>query len=108
MLTPAVEALIALALEEDLGRGDVTSEAIFDAAATTSGRIIAKEPLIVAGVAIAAAVFARVDRDIRFVARVEDGRRLERGDVVAEVAGRTRAILGAERTALNFLQRLSG
>src|SRR5207247_4268601 len=50
----------------------------------------------------------RVDRDIRFVAGVEDGRRLERGGVVAEVAGRTRAVLGAERTALNFLQRLSG
>src|SRR5438067_699307 len=108
MLTPAVEALIALALEEDLGRGDVTSEAIFDAAATSSGQIVAKEPLIVAGVAVAAAVFARVDRQTRFVARAEDGKRLDKGEIVAVVDGHTRALLSAERTALNFLQRLSG
>ncbi|HWE30746.1 MAG TPA: nicotinate-nucleotide diphosphorylase (carboxylating), partial [Polyangia bacterium] len=62
-----MEALIALAIEEDLGRGDVTSEAIFDAAATSAGVIIAKEPLTVAGAAIAAAVFARVDGGTRVV-----------------------------------------
>jgi nicotinate-nucleotide pyrophosphorylase (carboxylating) len=108
LLTPAVEALIALALEEDLGRGDVTSEAIFAAGESASGQIVAKEPLTVAGVGVAAAVFARVDRDTRFVARVEDGARLERGGVVAAVEGRTRSLLSAERTALNFLQRMSG
>lgn len=108
MLTPAVEALIALALEEDLGRGDVTSEAIFGAGEAMSGQIMAKEPLTVAGLAVAAAVFARVDRETRFLARVEDGRRVEPGGIVAVVEGRTRALLAAERTALNFLQRLSG
>jgi nicotinate-nucleotide pyrophosphorylase (carboxylating) len=108
MLTPAVEALVALALEEDLGRGDVTSEAIFAACDTSSGQIVAKEPLVVAGVALAAAVFARVDRETRFVARLEDGARADKGAIVAVVEGRTRGVLSAERTALNFLQRLSG
>lgn len=108
MLTPAVEALIALALEEDLGRGDVTSEAIFEAAHASSGQIVAKEPLVVCGVAVAAAVFARVDRETRFVARTHDGQGVDRGAIVAVVEGRTRALLAAERTALNFLQRLSG
>jgi len=108
MLSPAVEALIALALEEDLGRGDVTSEAIFDAAAMSSGQIVAKEPLVVAGIAVAAAVFARVDRETRFVPRLLDGARADKGAIVAVVDGRTRALLSAERTALNFLQRLSG
>jgi nicotinate-nucleotide pyrophosphorylase (carboxylating) len=108
MLTPAVEALIALALEEDLGRGDVTSEAIFSAADAASGQIVAKETLVLAGVAVAAAVFARVDRETRFIARAADGKRLDKGEIVAVVEGRTRGLLGAERTALNFLQRLSG
>ena len=108
MLTPAVEALIALAIEEDLGRGDVTSEAIFDAAATTAGVIIAKEPLTVAGAAVAAAVFARVDGGTRVVVQAGDGSRVAKGDGVIRVEGRTRALLAAERTALNFLQRLSG
>ena len=108
MLSPAVEALIALALEEDLGRGDVTSEVIFAATDRSRGQIVAKEPLTVAGLAVAAAVFARVDGESRFVARVEEGARLERGAVVAEVEGRTRSLLSAERTALNFIQRMSG
>jgi nicotinate-nucleotide pyrophosphorylase (carboxylating) len=108
MLTPAVEALIALALEEDFGRGDVTSEAIFAATELSSGQIVAKEPLTVAGIAVAAAVFARVDHETRFVARVSDGARVDKGAIVAVVEGRTRALLSSERTALNFLQRLSG
>jgi nicotinate-nucleotide pyrophosphorylase (carboxylating) len=108
MLTPAVESLIALAIEEDLGRGDVTSEAIFSWSDMASGQIVAKEPLVLAGVAVAAAVFARVDRETRFIARVGDSKRLDKGEIVAVVEGRTRGLLGAERTALNFLQRLSG
>jgi nicotinate-nucleotide pyrophosphorylase (carboxylating) len=108
VVTPAVEQLIALALEEDLGRGDVTSEAIFDAGAAAAGRIIAKEPLVVAGVELARAVFARVDGRIRFEAVVADGQALAPGEPVALVAGPTRGLLAAERTALNFLQRLSG
>ncbi|MDB4968692.1 MAG: nicotinate-nucleotide pyrophosphorylase [Myxococcales bacterium] len=109
MLTPAVEALIALALEEDLGRGDVTSEAIFGATESSSAKIVAKEPLTVCGLEVVAAVFARVDRETRFSARVADGDVMTgKRDVVCVVEGRTRALLSAERTALNFLQRMSG
>ncbi|HEY7956701.1 MAG TPA: carboxylating nicotinate-nucleotide diphosphorylase [Polyangia bacterium] len=108
LLPPSVESLIALALEEDLGRGDVTSEVIFDDAAAARGRIVAKEPLVVAGIEIARAVFLRVDPEVRFDAVVAEGQRLESGEVVAQIAGRARSVLGAERTALNFLQRLSG
>src|SRR3954451_314494 len=108
MLSPAVQALIDLALEEDLGRGDVSSEVICAADARTAGRIVAKEPLTVAGVDVARVVFARVDAAARFDAVVADGQRLEKGEVVAQVSGLTRSLLSAERTALNFLQRLSG
>jgi nicotinate-nucleotide pyrophosphorylase (carboxylating) len=107
-LTPAVMALIELALEEDLGRGDVTSEAIFDASARARGRIIAKEPLVVAGVDVARAVFVRVDPATRCDLAVADGQAMQKGEVVCEVSGTARALLAAERTALNFLQRLSG
>src|SRR5262245_55626377 len=108
MLTPAVEALIALALEEDLGRGDVTSEAIFGAGHVSSGHLMAKEPLTICGLAVAARVFQRVDDDVHLVARVEDGQRVGKGGIVGIVEGRTRSLLAAERTALNFLQRMSG
>lgn len=108
MITPTVEALIALALEEDLGRGDVTSEAIFGPGETSAGQIIAKEPLVLAGLTVAAAVFRRVDGAVRFSPRSEEGQALGSGAVVATVEGPTRSLLAAERTALNFLQQLSG
>jgi nicotinate-nucleotide pyrophosphorylase (carboxylating) len=108
MMTPAMEALIALALEEDLGRGDPTSEAIFSSEAQASGRIVAKEPLVLAGAEVARAVFQRVDPALRCDPVAGDGQRLLPGEVVALVAGPTRSLLMAERTALNFLQRLSG
>ena len=108
MLSPATEALIALALEEDLGRGDVTSEVIFAPDAPAAGILIAKEPLVIAGVEVARAVFQRVDARTRCDLVVGDGQRLDKGEPVARVAGTARALLSAERTALNFLQRLSG
>jgi nicotinate-nucleotide pyrophosphorylase (carboxylating) len=108
MLPPSVDALIAMALEEDLGRGDVTSEVIFDEAAPASGQIIAKESLVVAGIEVARAVFLRVDPRSRFDAVVHDGQHVQKGEPVARVSGTARAVLASERTALNFVQRLSG
>src|SRR5439155_3054572 len=109
LLTPAMEALIALAIEEDLGRGDVTSDAIFGGStAELRGRVTAREPLVAAGLEVARAVFRRVDPAIRFDAALADGGRVDRGEVVALVTGPVRGVLGGERTALNFLQRLSG
>jgi nicotinate-nucleotide pyrophosphorylase (carboxylating) len=108
MLTPAMKQLVDLALEEDLGRGDVTSEAIFAVEDQCKGRIIAKEKLVVAGVDMARRVFHKVDKRVQFEAVVADGARLDKGEPVALIVGPTRGVLGAERTALNFLQRLSG
>ncbi len=105
-LAPHVERLLDLALEEDLGQGDVTSEATVDAAALGHGRFLAKEDLVVAGTAVAARVFERLGAACRFEAA--DGARVASGTSFGEAQGPMRALLGAERTALNFLQRLSG
>jgi nicotinate-nucleotide pyrophosphorylase (carboxylating) len=101
-----VERLIELAIEEDLLLGDVTSEATIDAAAAGEGRFLAKEDLVLAGTAVACRVFERLGADCRFDR--PDGARAARGDLVGTARGPVRALLGAERTALNFLQRLSG
>ena len=100
------ERLLDIALEEDLLLGDATSEATIDAAAAGAARFLAKEGLVLAGTAVAARVFERLGARCRF--EVEDGARLERGAWFGRVEGPTRALLAGERTALNFLQRLSG
>lgn len=100
--------VIEAALREDLGRGDPTSEALFEPDTFARAVIVAKEAGVVAGLPVAESVFRRVDPAIRFSARVVDGEWVEPGDVLAEVAGTGRALLAAERTALNFLQRMSG
>src|SRR3954469_12311173 len=98
-LTPAVEQLIALALEEDLGRGDVTSAAVLDAGARAEADIAARGPLVVAGLEVAAAVFRRVDAGLTVTARMIDGEAAAAGAVLASVAGPAAALLAAERTA---------
>lgn len=108
MITPATLRLIDLALDEDLGRGDVTSEAIFAPGTPVRGTLMAKQEIVLAGIEVAAAVFHRVDPHIEVRIRRHDGDVLSKGDAAAEVAGEARHVLGAERTALNFLQRLSG
>ena len=100
------ERLLDIALEEDILLGDATSEATIDAAAAGAARFLAKEGLVLAGTAVAARVFERLGARCRF--EVEDGARLERGAWFGRVEGPTRALLAGERTALNFLQRLSG
>ncbi len=97
------------ALAEDLGnRGDVTSASTLPPEAVRAARIIAKQDGVVAGLDVAAAVFHEVDAAIRFTPRVDEGARVRRGDLLAEVQGNARALLAAERTALNFLGRMSG
>ncbi len=109
-MTPSVDTLIDLALEEDLGRGDVTAETIFgrEGGAPARAILLAKQPLVVFGLEVAARVFARVDGSTRLAARVSDGARVEPKTILADVEGPVTAVLAAERTALNFLQRLSG
>jgi len=108
ILPPAVERLIELAIDEDLGRGDATSDALVDADALGDARIVAKEVLVLSGLDVAARVFERVDARIEATALAQDGTRVARGSSVMRVRGPARGMLGAERTALNFLQRLSG
>ncbi len=107
-LVPRIDHLIDLAIEEDAGLGDVTSRAIFSAKDQARGFIDAKEELVVCGLAIAARVFERVDRALKATPLVPDGERVKRGAQVLSVTGPTASMLTAERTALNFVQRLSG
>jgi nicotinate-nucleotide pyrophosphorylase (carboxylating) len=100
--------LIDLALDEDAGLGDVTSRAIFPAAHRSRAFIDAKQDLVVCGLEIAARVFARVDPALKVKLLARDGDQVKGGARVLAVAGPTAALLTAERTALNFLQRLSG
>lgn len=108
MLTPRTEHLIDLALEEDAGLGDVTSRAIFPVKHRSRAIIDAKQELILCGLAVAARVFARVDPALKVTLLARDGDRVKKGAAVLRVEGPTAALLTAERTALNFLQRLTG
>ncbi len=108
MLTPRTDHLIDLALDEDAGLGDVTSRTIFPPRHASRAVIEAKQDLVVCGLEIAARVFMRVDPALKVKLLARDGDRVRRGARVLAVAGPTAALLTAERTALNFLQRLSG
>jgi len=106
---PAVQRLIDLALDEDLGRGDVTTAVTVGNDATIAvADINAREPIVVFGIEVALAVFARVDPRIEARAVVADGAAVRPGDVLIALRGPAATLLAAERTALNFLQRLSG
>lgn len=108
MISPRTDHLIDLALDEDAGLGDVTSRAIFTARDRARAVIEAKQDLVVCGLAVAERVFTRVDPALRVRALKRDGDRVRRGTRVLDVRGPTAALLTAERTALNFMQRLSG
>lgn len=103
-----LDALIDLALAEDIGTGDITTEAAVAPQAAGRGIIVAKEPMVLAGVAVAGRVFERLDPDVRYQATRRDGDSVSPGETVVTMAGRLAGLLQAERTALNFLQRLSG
>ena len=108
-LSPSVyDDLVSRALAEDVGAGDVTTEATVPADARGRGVLLAKSPLVVAGMGVAAMAFALVDRSAVLTARVADGTTCEPGTIIGDVRGPARALLTAERVALNFLQRLSG
>ncbi|HSJ53134.1 MAG TPA: quinolinate synthase NadA [Anaerolineae bacterium] len=108
VLLRAAAPLIELAIAEDVGPGDATSESTIAAGAILTGRIVAKAYGVVAGLPVARAVFQRLDPAIRFVAHVADGQEVVPGELLAEATGPGRSLLAAERTVLNFLQRLSG
>ena len=104
-----VDILIKLALEEDLnGRGDTTSSAVIPESAMAAALLNCKEDCVCAGLAVAERVFKAVDRSLAWEPLVQDGDFCQSGAPLARISGRARALLTAERTALNFLQRLCG
>jgi nicotinate-nucleotide pyrophosphorylase (carboxylating) len=103
-----LNTLIDLALEEDIGGGDVTSESLIPETLQAETTILAKAEGVLAGVDLAKLVFIKVDPDLKFKVLLKDGVKLNRGDIIATVTGNARSILKAERLALNFLQKLSG
>ena len=105
----AAQELIRMAIEEDLGSGeDVTTQALIPDDQTGSVHIVAREPGILAGIAVAAMVFDEIDRTVALTPHAGDGDRLAVGQVVAEVSGRLQSLLVGERLCLNFLAHLSG
>lgn len=105
---PQVDKIIALALEEDIGSGDITTLSTIPPHTQAEGRFIAKEDTVLCGIDIAEKVFRTVDPSIRFTPHFQDGDTVHTGDVIAQVSGNAQGLLTAERTALNLLQRLSG
>ncbi len=104
----AVKELVRRALEEDIGPGDITTAALVPPEEEVSAEIVAGEPLVVAGLPVAAEVFAQLDARVVFEPLLADGSAVSAGARVAVVSGPAAPILTGERTALNFLQRLSG
>ncbi len=103
-----VKNIISLALQEDLGSGDVTTEAVYSGNREVEALLIAKEPGILAGLDIAGYIFRQLDSRVRITGYREDGDQVDNGDSIALISGRADAVLKGERTALNFMQRMSG
>lgn len=107
-ISDSVRRIIDAALAEDVGSGDITTEALVPRAARATADVVAREPLVACGIDFARQVFRRLSRSVRFSGVRRDGERVEAGGVLFTVEGPARALLTAERTALNLLQRLCG
>ena len=103
-----IHRAVTLALGEDIGSGDVTTLAAVPETAKAKAMVCAREPLVVAGLALAEAAFRELSAGVQITRAAEDGQRVGEGKPLLEVAGPARALLSAERVALNFLQRLCG
>lgn len=107
-MDPSVQELIKNALREDLGAGDVTSDATIRRESTSIAVMLAKQDLVLAGLDAAQAVFHQLDPDIQFTPAAKDGERINAGTELARLSGNTKSLLAGERVALNLLQQLSG
>jgi nicotinate-nucleotide pyrophosphorylase (carboxylating) len=107
-LPSEIQQCIKRALEEDIGTGDVTTDTIVPADASLRGRIVAKQDGVVAGLNVAQHVMLALSEHITFRNNMADGSRITRGTVLVDLEGPARALLTGERTALNFLGRMSG
>jgi nicotinate-nucleotide pyrophosphorylase (carboxylating) len=108
MVYPGLDDLIRRSLEEDIGYGDITTMSVVPVGQNSEGLFIVKAEGVIAGLEVARAVFAWLDPETVFTKLAEDGELVTTGTVIARIRGRSRALLSGERTALNFLQRLSG
>ena len=108
MKDDAIDSVITAALKEDLPQGDITSESIIPEESRSEAIILAKEDGVLAGLDVARRVFAKIDSDLQFRKTKEDGQRFSAGEKLAVIRGSSISILKGERTALNFLQRMSG
>jgi nicotinate-nucleotide pyrophosphorylase (carboxylating) len=104
----ALEDIIELALEEDIGPGDITTESLFQEGVPGRANIIAKEDIIVCGQEVAQYVFEKVDIGLSYEIHIEDRNKAKAGETIGKIKGSLRSIFAAERVALNFLQHLSG
>ncbi|TKG92308.1 carboxylating nicotinate-nucleotide diphosphorylase [Puteibacter caeruleilacunae] len=104
----AVEPIIDLALREDVGNGDVTTDSLIPAESRTKASMTAKADGVIAGLPVAEMIFSKLDPTVAFNTFVSDGDFVKKGDVIVEIEGSFRALLTGERLALNFMQRMSG
>jgi len=104
----SVREIIRIAIEEDIGNGDITTAFLIPEDSESRALIIAKGNFVVAGIPFIKEVFSFLDREMRFNVFINDGAKVMKGDVIAEVSGRTKVLLSGERVSLNILQRLSG
>ena len=107
-MSSSLKELVRLALEEDISSGDITSRALIDSDKTGSAKLIAKQELVFCGTEVAKEVASQVDGRLKFESLLKEGDLVKPGEAIAELTGPVRSMLSAERTILNFLQRLSG
>ena len=103
-----IKKIIRRALDEDIQTGDVTTQAVIPVSVLGKGKFLVKASGVIAGLNVVKNVFEMIDDKIDYKVLIQDGEKVNVGDVAAEVEGKASSILTAERTALNFLQRMSG
>lgn len=103
-----ITSIIDLALAEDTGQGDITSEILIPPKLVGEATLLVKEEGVLAGGELAREIFSRVDPSLVVDLRIKDGARIKPGDIIGTVSGKVTSILKAERTVVNFIQRLSG
>lgn len=102
------EELVSLAIEEDIGQGDITTEAVYSGKKYAEAELIAKDNGIIAGLELASYIYKKLDSNINFEQTVRDGGNVEKGQLIGTAKGPANVLLSAERTILNFMQRMSG
>jgi nicotinate-nucleotide pyrophosphorylase (carboxylating) len=107
-MTPEIDRIIEAALKEDMPDGDITSESLFPPESASKAILLSKEDGVLAGIDVAARVFWKIDSKVAFTKKTEDGSTICAGDTLARIEGPSISLLKGERTALNFLQRMSG